>query len=380
MNLFHQKLYDDLMRLCQNNEAFFFTDQIIASITYRIFNYRLASYTDWLAPHALECRGITFIVDGEGYTAVPKFLASWPFEKFFNLNENPFTMNMNLFDPVEIAEKMDGSLITTVETPEGLWLKSKGSMYSEQAQDAMKLLKLKKFAKLNKWLEEQTLEHGRSVSLEYTAPSNRIVIGYEEPNLTVLGVRDRYDGMFIDLDNFRKGALAKFIVNDIRSEVEDVNEFVASIPDMQGIEGYIIRLRGGQRVKIKTEWYLKLHHIKDSINSQRRLFEAVVYDTVDDIKASFYDDPVALQTIAEMEEKVSTIYNHMVDTVERFYERNKHMERKDYAILGQKELDRIQFALAMSKYSGKTVDYRATMVRHRKDFGIKDDPVDNGEE
>jgi T4 RnlA family RNA ligase len=87
MNLFHQKLYDDLMRLCQNNEAFFFTDQIIASITYRIFNYRLASYTDWLAPHALECRGITFIVEGEGYTAVPKFLASWPFEKFFNLHE-----------------------------------------------------------------------------------------------------------------------------------------------------------------------------------------------------------------------------------------------------------------------------------------------------
>jgi RNA ligase len=286
----------------------------------------------------------------------------------------------SLFDPLEIAEKMDGSLITTVETPGGLWLKSKGSMYSEQAQDAMKLLKLKKFSKLTKWLEEQTLEHGRSVSLEYTAPSNRIVIGYEEPNLTVLGVRDRYDGMFIDLDNFRKGALAKFIVKDIRSEVDDVNEFVASIPDMQGIEGYIIRTRGGQRVKIKTEWYLKLHHIKDSINSQRRLFEAVVYDTVDDIKASFYDDPVALQTIAEMEEKVSTIYNHMVDTVERFYERNKHMERKEYAILGQKELDRIQFALAMAKYSGKVVDYRATMVRHRKDFGIKDDPVDNGEE
>jgi len=380
MNHYQTKVYDSLMQLCQNNEAFFFTDQIIESVTYRIFNYRLASYSDWLEPHALECRGITFIVEGYGYTATPVSLASWPFEKFFNLHENPFTMTVNLFDPLEIAEKMDGSLITTVETPNGLWLKSKGSMYSEQAQDAMKLLKLKKFEKLREWLEVQTLEHGRSVSMEYTAPSNRIVVGYESAGLTVLGIRDRFDGFHFNLDDFRKRPIAKYIVRDIKAEVDDVNEFVKSIEDMQGIEGYIIRTKGGQRVKIKTEWYRKLHHIKDSINSQRRLYEAVVYDTIDDIRASFYDDPVALQTIAEMEEKVSKIYNHMVDTVERFYERNKEMERKDYAILGQKELDRLHFALAMAKYSGKEVDYRATMVKHRKDFGIKDDPIDTGEE
>ncbi|UQJ95715.1 RNA ligase 1 and tail fiber attachment catalyst [Klebsiella phage CPRSB] len=31
----------------------------------RIFNYRMASYTDWLKPGALECRGIMFEMDGD---------------------------------------------------------------------------------------------------------------------------------------------------------------------------------------------------------------------------------------------------------------------------------------------------------------------------
>jgi hypothetical protein len=50
------------------------------------------------------------------------------------------------------------------------------------------------------------------------------------------------------------------------------------------------------------------------------------------------------------------------------------MERKDFAIKGQAELDKLCFGLVMAKYSGKEVDYKATLIKHRKNFGIKDDP------
>ncbi|WP_333997418.1 RNA ligase, partial [Pseudomonas aeruginosa] len=54
---------------------------------FRIFSYNFASYTDWCLDDALECRGIMFEIDENG----PVRIASRPMEKFFNLNETPFT-------------------------------------------------------------------------------------------------------------------------------------------------------------------------------------------------------------------------------------------------------------------------------------------------
>lgn len=371
-----QKLYNDLTSLAESHESFYYTDQVLAGHTYRIFNYRLASYSQWLEPGAIESRGITFLVDDSGHGATALALVSWPFEKFFNLHENPLAMDLDLTDPIEIQDKMDGSLISTLYVlgESSVWLKSKGSLFSEQAIASMKLLKTKKYQALAKFIDSLVMTMDYTVIMEYTAPDNRIVVGYDEPALTVLAIRDNVIGEYIPLDTYAEDDASEFFVRDVTREVGDVNAFVEGITDIQGMEGYIIKLKTGQRVKIKSEWYLKLHHIKDSINSPRRLFEAVVYDTVDDIRASFWDDENALKIIDAMAELVSKHYNHMVDTVERFYERNKHLERKDYAILGQKELEPTHFGLAMAKYVGREVNYRATMVKHRKQYGIKDDP------
>ncbi|UQJ95286.1 RNA ligase 1 and tail fiber attachment catalyst [Klebsiella phage CPRSA] len=59
-------LYKQLMQLCGESETFFFVDQVtVMGTPVRIFNYRMASYTDWLKPGALECRGIMFEMDGD---------------------------------------------------------------------------------------------------------------------------------------------------------------------------------------------------------------------------------------------------------------------------------------------------------------------------
>lgn len=154
-------------------------------------------------------------------------------------------------------------------------------------------------------------------------------------------------------------------------------KFVQTIPHLkevngQMIEGFVIRLASGQRVKIKTLKYLALHHTKESINSPRRLFEAVLEEATDDMRTMFRDDEVAIKMIEEMESFVEKKYNHMVDTVERFYEHNKSLDRKSYAILGQKELERSFFGLAMQKYLGKDVDYKTFMKKQWKYYGLKD--------
>lgn len=386
MNAYQSTLYDQLLALAETNDAFYFADRELGNQTYRLFNYRLASYTNFLLPGAMECRGIMFnVTDPEDIE-----LVSMPMEKFWNLNENPSTMNLDLSTTVEIELKADGSLISTYIHNNGLRLKTKGSIESDQCIAAMNYLDEDEHDEFKIALADMT-KLGYTVNMEWCAPDNRIVLGYMEPELIVLNVRRMCDGEYVDI--FKPSAFGNPSWNLIRDhyitsvdfEADTVSEFAAKIPDMVDIEGYVIRLASGQRVKVKTEWYLVQHRAKDSINSDRRLYEAVLAEATDDLRSMFYYDELICKRIGEMEEFVAKHYNHLVETVETFYETNKNIAsdqdereaRKQYAIMGQKELDKMFFGLAMSKYLGRDVDYKDFMARRWKEYGLKDQEKDD---
>lgn len=87
MNQYQLELYENLMALCAKSEAFSFKDFKLDTRTYRIFTYRLASYSDFLNPGALECRGAMFEINDFFGEIVPENLASLPPHKFFNWEE-----------------------------------------------------------------------------------------------------------------------------------------------------------------------------------------------------------------------------------------------------------------------------------------------------
>ena len=358
------KLYTDLMTLCNDHEEFFFRDYQLMNNQYKVFDYHFASYTQWLLDGALECRGITFdITDPDNVTIVSR-----PFKKFFGIGENPFTIDLDLNNVIEVASKADGSMISTVKTPTGFYLKSKGAFFSDQANAANVLIRTPEYTKVC-LLIDKYVNCGYTVIMEYCAPDNRIVLSYDKPTLIVLGIRHNITGNHRSIEMFRilDVAVEYFIVH------ETINAFLNNVPSMQGIEGFVLTFKDGLRVKIKTDAYLALHHLKDSINFPRRLFEACIMEASDDLKAQFHDDPVAIQMIQEMEDKVRSIYRNLTSTVAKFYNDNKKLERKEYAILGQQNLNKGEFSLAMQSYLGKIVDYKAFMIKHYKSYGIKDD-------
>jgi T4 RnlA family RNA ligase len=357
------------MRLVNSSEAFFYNDHKKEGKWFRIFNYRLASYTDFLLPNALECRGHMFEISEEGKNAKPVSFVSHQFPKFFNYQENPFTADVQFSDVVEIAVKMDGSLISTFMLNDEVHLKTKGSLVSTQAFEAAELLNSVEYSDLKQEIEIYE-QKGYTVLMEFCGPSNRIVIGYEKPMLTVLGVRSRVDGHFLFCDKIESLIFQRYWTSIVHPF--DVNAFLQKAKGVINIEGYVCRLKTGQLFKIKGLKYVALHHTKDSINSPRRLFEAVLEEATDDMKSLFHDDPLAIKQIEEMEAFVESKYNHLVDVVERFYERNKHLERKDYAILGQKELPSMFFGLAMNKYVNREVDYKMFLKGQWKKLGISD--------
>lgn len=371
MNDYQQNLYNDLMSLVASNEAFYFQDFNLDDSMYRIFNYRLASYTDFLLPGALECRGTMFEVQGNQAVR----LAALPMEKFFNLNENPLTTNLDLTSVVEIQEKVDGSLISTYVHNGKLYMKSKGSLFSDQAAAAMKWLEQKKEMYDALFL---LAELSFTVNLEWCSPDNRIVLGYAESTLKVLNIRNALNGQYVDGWMPTILELSKYVVESVKTD--DPVAFVASIPAMQNVEGFVVRLASGQRIKVKCDWYLSLHHVKDSINNPRRLFEVILDEGIDDIRSIFCTDLVAIKLIDEMQVKVDHLYNAMVKEVESFYEANKDLSRKDYAIKGKQVITPLYFGLTMNKYIGKSMNYKSFLKSKWKELGLRDQSVVSNEE
>ena len=320
---------------------------------------------------ALECRGIMFEVDSVGeYVKI----VCRPMAKFFNLYENPSTMDLDLTQVMRFMDKADGSLISSYLHNDVARLKSKGSLNSDQANDANAHLNLPEHADL-KLFTDVFAGLNYTINFEWCSPDNRIVLAYDKPELKILNIRHNITGDYMDIFGdpacINHKVLQKYAVDSFT--VDNPVEFLASVPDMtESIEGFVCEMKDGALFKIKTLAYLTLHKSKDSINSPRRLYEAVLYEATDDLRSLFHDDPAAISIIAEMEVKVDKLYNHVVDSVEKFYDANKHLDRKDYAIAGQKELDKPFFGLAMNLYLDKPFSYKEFMVKRWKDFGIKD--------
>lgn len=366
-----EQLYNNLLRLTKENEAFYYMDYG----PYRVFNYRLASYTDFLAPDALEARGIMFYMYGDNKD-IPHLVCR-PFKKFFNKDENPMTMNLDWSwkNIKKIAIKEDGSIISSyIDIPtEELRLKSKQSLVSEQTKMANEFLRSPENQAFREEVETIT-KAGNTVIFELVSPVNRIVLEYKKTELRVLGIRENSTGRLLDF--FDKGfnlmypkIAENWCLEHIPHDMSVTDPGV--IAELEGIEGYVYTFHNGLMVKVKTNWYKTLHHLKDSVNATRHLFEAVIEERIDDVKAMFSTDEFTMNRIKTMEDLVIPKFNHMVRTVEDFYGQFKELSRKDYAVKGQKELGGF-FSLAMEKYIGRDPDYKHFAKKYREEhFGVK---------
>lgn len=329
------ELYDNLMAVTARDKTKFFYKDVQSALgtTFRVFSYHLASYTDWLEDGALECRGIMFEMDADG----PVRIASRPMEKFFNLNETPFTMGLDLSTTVLAMAKEDGSLVSSYLDRGHLFMKSKTSISSNQAVEALQVIKRPENYALMERVKE--LAHlGFTCNFEYVCPTNRIVLGYQERALILLNVRENNTGEYVPYNEvFKDGDLRPYLVKGFEFDTSN-EDFVKEIRTMEGIEGFVFELADGTKFKLKTDWYSALHHTKDSINNNARLFEVIVAGASDDLKAMFFGDSYALAKIEAFEE----IHRHHLSTslaeLESLYTLVRGRDRKDYAMMAQTAL------------------------------------------
>lgn len=202
-----QELFDGLNHLCETNEAFYFSEQKYnEKYTIRSYSYRLASWSDFQAPYAKDCRGTAFILNNE---TNEWNLFTRAYKKFWNLGEGiPKDDFIKERIPVKSFEKLDGSLILVGRIDGKLVPKSKTSINSEHAILANKLIQENK--KLQDFIKT-ALDEGYTPVFELVGPSFKIVLNYPKDELIFLGYVENttsdvvtFDGDDADINVFKE--------------------------------------------------------------------------------------------------------------------------------------------------------------------------------
>ena len=220
-----------------------------------------------------ECRGLIFDTEGR--------IMSRPFHKFFNVNEREETQMHKLeldmlFDHV-IMEKMDGSMIRPVLVNGVVRLATKMGVTDIAIEAEKYLVDSTSYFKTYEWLKQCVLS-GVTPIFEYIAPTNKIVIDYAEPKLVLLAMRNNITGEY-----YMPDAAPFEIVPQYGSVEGGLSEYIARAREMQGREGDIIRFADGHMLKIKNDWYVRIHKTKDLIRTDRNIADIIVNEQLDDL-------------------------------------------------------------------------------------------------
>lgn len=225
-----------------------------------------------------ECRGLIF--DREGN------LMSRPFHKFFNVNERLETMShyIDMSQPHVIMEKMDGSMIRPILINGYLRLATKMGV-TDVAMDAEQWLAKygylridgKVVASRRDYLRNEIMS-GRTPIFEWVSPFNQIVLAYETADLVYLGSRDNLTGEYFFDES------APFTKVPRYGSVEgNLADYIARQRGAEGREGDIIRFANGHMLKVKNDWYVRIHKAMDRIRFDRNIVDLIINEQIDDV-------------------------------------------------------------------------------------------------
>jgi len=241
-----------------------------------------------------ECRGLIFYTDGR--------LMSRPFHKFFNVGEREETLvhNLDLSAPHVIMEKMDGSMIRPIMVDGKLRLATKmGVTDTSIAAEAIVTV-----AQLE-WMEIMFVQ-GVTPLFEFISPENRIVIEYDRNELVLLALRVDRTGEYLDIYDVKFDAFFN-TVPTYGSVDGSFVEYIARQRGREGREGDIVRFADGHMLKIKNDWYVRIHKVKDKIRTDRHILSLVLEGMIDDVMPHLDENDFA--RVRDYEARFHDAYN-----------------------------------------------------------------------
>lgn len=325
---------DDLMNprlLTQRIEDWYVKVRHHPTLPYRILNYsELAAYSRSWDEVTLQCRGL--IIDDKG------MVVARPLRKFFNDAEyyGDRLPQLDLSAPVEVTDKLDGSLGILYPTGDGYAVATRGSFESDQAKWA------------TRWWRENyaaafTPEPGVTYLFEIIYSANRIVVDYDFEDLVLLAVVDTATGEVLPAHraDWPGRHAAQFPYPTLAEALQ--------APVRDNAEGFVVRFLDGTMVKLKLERYVQLHKIVTGMSkktvwehaSEGKPFE----DLITDLPDEFHD--WLTKVWAMLQEQHSAAAREAMATFESIREMCPPGDRKAFAEMAKRHDNRsLLFCLA----------------------------------
>lgn len=270
-----------------------------------------------------ECRGLIFNEDGS--------IMSRRFHKFFNLNEREEThvQNIDFSKPHIILEKLDGSMSTPIFIGDCVRWGTKMGV-TEVAFPVEEFVasrpEYKEFAKICR-------DTNATPIFEWCSRKQRIVIDHPEDQLILTAVRNNETGEYIRYPVLKEiGDLYNIpVVKAFQSNVDDIHKFVDELSKMENTEGVVVRFDDGHMIKIKTDWYVKIHRAKDILSREHDVAQLILENKLDDLK------PLLLQEDLNRLIKFENDFIKRIEyLVNRLYDESnvivKQLSRKEFAL------------------------------------------------
>ena len=296
-----------------------------------------------------ECRGMLFHKDGS--------IMARRLHKFFNIGERDETQfgAIDFTQPHVILEKLDGSMVTGVFTDGGLRLGTKMGITEVSMQAEEFVATRPQYEQFIRWADQSC---GYTLIFEWCSRKQQIVIDYPEDRLVLIAARHKENGAYASLQWLQEyGDMFEVeVVKTYEGSAQSMAHLMDETRDAEGIEGYIIRFDDGHMLKVKGEWYLRIHKTKDNLLHEKNIIELLVEEKMDDAKAFMLDDD--RKRVEEFETDFWMGVAQVIKSYDQYYDTvvAHGLDRKRYALEWMptiKAQDQFAPGIVFGKFDGR---------------------------
>ena len=223
-----------------------------------------------------ECRGLIFDMEGN--------LINRRYHKFFNVNERDETQidKIGWNKPHVILEKLDGSMVSPCYVNGHIrWMTKMGitdtSMEAEAFVASRSEPDYMGFA-------ETMLKQGATPIFEWCSNKNRIVLDYPEDRLVLTAIRDNETGKYVShhIDARNGWGIPVVKTYDVNKS-KHPSYVVDMVRAAEDFEGIVVRFEDGHMVKVKSDWYVRIHKVKSLLGQERDVVKLILNNELDDL-------------------------------------------------------------------------------------------------
>ena len=277
-----------------------------------------------------ECRGLVFDLEGN--------LINRRYHKFFNVNERDETSvgNIDWSQPHHILEKLDGSMVSPCRVNGSIrWMTKMGITDTSMEAEVF-------VAQHPEYVEyaEMCFVVGITPIFEWCSNKNRIVLDYPEDRLVLTALRFNLTGGYLPYDRMVKSIEgSSFDIPVVKAYDYQDENIIDIVRQQEDTEGVVVRFEDGHMVKIKSDWYVRIHKVKALLGSEKEVVSLILNNELDDLLPVLpHEDVLKVERFSEaMNSHLKQVSHELFELIN--FCRDKYKARKEFAIVAAASIE-----------------------------------------